>query len=107
MNKKGFLLATSAGFAFTPAAHAADMPLKAPPVYVPAASWTGFYIGGHVGSAWQQAQNTFNGGAPYAFLSPTTSFFQPFSSTPTTSATGLIGGGQIGYNWQHGNFVFG
>jgi outer membrane immunogenic protein len=108
MNKKGFLLATSAGFAFAPMAHAADlrMPLKAPPPPPPAPTWAGFYIGGHIGTVWQQAQNTFNGGAPYSSGAPT-SFFLPFSTTPTTSRTGLIGGGQIGYNWQYGSYVFG
>ena len=102
MNKKGFLLATSAGFAFAPMAHAADMPapvLKAPAALPPPAPiWTGFYIGGHLGSAWQQAQNTFATSSGYFF---------PFSTTPTTTATGVIGGGQIGYNWQHGNYVWG
>src|SRR5262252_11248028 len=108
MNKKGFLLATSAGFAFAPMAHAADlrMPLKATPPPPPAPTWAGFYIGGHIGTVWQQAQNTFNGGAPYSG-GIATSFFLPFSTTPTTSRTGLIGGGQIGYNWQFGSYVFG
>jgi outer membrane immunogenic protein len=112
MNKKGFLLATSAGFAFAPMAHAADMPLKAPPPPLPPAPmWTGFYIGGNVGTVWQQAQNTVNGGAPYAGgmggSSQVNSEWLPFSSTPTTSRTGLIGGGQIGYNWQNGSYVWG
>src|SRR6266566_9422946 len=101
MNKKGFLLATSAGFALAPMAHAADMAapvLKAPPP-PPPPLWTGFYIGGHIGTVWAQAQNVVNGGAPYTG-GAATSFFTPFSSTPTTSRTGLIGGGQIGYNWQ-------
>jgi outer membrane immunogenic protein len=128
MKKKGFLLATSAGFALAPlAAHAADMSapiLKARPLPPPAPTWAGFYVGGNVGTAWQQTQNTLNGGAPYSAsfgncVAPTactalvpstsspTSFFLPFSNTPTTSHTGLIGGGQIGYNWQYAEYVFG
>jgi outer membrane immunogenic protein len=107
MKKKGFLLATSAGFALAPmAADAADLPApvyKAPPP-PPVATWAGFYIGGHAGAAWQQANNTVNGGSdPFR----TNGYFFPFSSSPTTTTTGFIGGGQIGYNFQHGNFVYG
>jgi len=102
MRKKGFLLATSAGFAAAaaPGAQAADMPIKAPRYYEPAASWEGWYIGAHAGAAWQKADVNSNA-----------SFFDGYSFIPFNSAaiskTGFIGGGQIGYNWQHGNFVFG
>ena len=90
MRKKGFLIATSAGFAAAaamPGAQAADMPIKAPRYIEPAASWAGWYIGVHAGGAWQQSQEQTYG----------VSF----------SKSSFIGGGQIGYNWQHGNFVFG
>src|SRR5215467_8174609 len=96
--KKGFLLATSAGFAAAaaavPGAQAADMPIKAPQYVQPAASWAGWYIGVNAGAAWQQttANAAYQG---FAF------------DNNTFSKTGFIGGGQIGYNWQHGNFVFG
>ena len=89
MGKKGFLIATSAGFAAAaamPGAQAADMPIKAPRYVEQPASWAGWYIGGNVGAAWQQGQSDYG-----------------FSFSKTT----FIGGGQIGYNWQHGNFVFG
>jgi outer membrane immunogenic protein len=89
--KKGFLIATSAGFAAAaaamPSAQAADMPIKAPRYIEPSASWAGWYIGAHAGAAWQQAQ-AVDYGASF-------------------SKTAFIGGGQLGYNWQHGNFVFG
>jgi outer membrane immunogenic protein len=103
MRKKGFLIATSAGFAAAaamPGAQAADMPIKAPRYVEPAASWAGWYIGAHAGAAWQKSDVTTNTGidTPYAFIpDPNASF----------SKSGFIGGGQIGYNWQHGNFVFG
>jgi outer membrane immunogenic protein len=91
--KKGFLLATSAGFAAAaaavPGAQAADMPIKAPQYVPPAASWAGWYIGAHAGAAWQQTQTD-----GYCFGC-------------SFSKTNFIGGGQLGYNWQHGNFVFG
>ena len=63
-------------------------------VVPPAASWAGWYIGGHAGVAWHQAHSTTS----YAGF-PTFDF--------TANKTGFIGGGQIGYNWQRGNFVFG
>jgi outer membrane immunogenic protein len=97
MRKKGFLIATSAGFAAAaamPGAQAADMPIKAPRYIEPAESWAGWYIGAHAGAAWQQTSATF-----------LDQFEVPKGTT--FSNTGFIGGGQIGYNWQHGNFVFG
>jgi outer membrane immunogenic protein len=99
--KKGFLIATSAGFAAAaamPAAQAADMPIKAPRYVEPAASWAGWYIGAHAGAAWQQTSANArcnDGGKCFAF------------DNHTFSKSGFIGGGQIGYNWQRGNFVFG
>jgi outer membrane immunogenic protein len=97
MRKKGFLIATSAGFAAAATmsgAQAADMPIKAPRYIEPSASWAGWYIGAHAGAAWQQTSaNTLIDG--------------DFPSGNTFSNTAFIGGGQIGYNWQHGNFVFG
>jgi outer membrane immunogenic protein len=98
MRKKGFLIATSAGFAAAavPGAQAADMPIKAPRYIEPAASWAGWYIGAHAGVAWQNTQaDTVD--PQYGFSLGNTS----------ASKTGFIGGGQIGYNWQNGNFVFG
>jgi outer membrane immunogenic protein len=100
MRKKGFLIATSAGFAAAaamPSAQAADMPIKAPRYVEPAASWAGWYIGAHAGAAWQNTQTD-----------STDSSYGIFGLGNTSaSKTGFIGGGQIGYNWQHGNFVFG
>jgi outer membrane immunogenic protein len=99
MGKRGFLIATSAGFAAAaamPGAQAADMPVKAQRYYEPSASWAGWYIGAHAGAAWHQTSANV--------LDQDSEEF-PFGST--FSKTGFIGGGQIGYNWQHGNFVFG
>jgi outer membrane immunogenic protein len=96
--KKGFLIATSAGFAAAaamPGAQAADMPIKAPRYIEPAANWTGWYIGAHAGAAWHQTSANFLGDTG------------EFPNGTNFSSTGFIGGGQIGYNWQHGNFVFG
>lgn len=64
------------------------------PVYVPANTWTGFYIGGHLGGAWGSEKTTDKdreGDVNLTNIDP----------------HGVFGGGQIGYNWQHGNVVFG
>src|SRR5579871_1300289 len=97
MKYKGFLLATAGGLAMAPGAQAADMLVKAP--LMPAApSWTGFYLGGNVGAAWQNmnAANAANSG-----------YFFCGSSCSHIDGSSFTGGGQIGYNWQHGNSVFG
>ena len=73
------------------AAIAADMPLKAPPaaaVY----SWTGFYLGGHVG---------YGGGS----FGPGTNPLPEQGAFFPHSVTGLIGGYQAGYNKQLPNHV--
>ncbi len=66
-------------------ASAADVPGRGP-IYkaapAPLFNWTGFYIGGHGGYGWADADN----------LNP----------------KGWFGGGQVGYNWQYApNWVFG
>jgi high affinity Mn2+ porin len=72
-------------------ATAADLPLKAP-VLKAVYSWTGFYIGGHVG---------YGGGSfgPGTNPLPEQGVFFPHS------ITGLIGGFQAGYNRQFTNNV--
>ena len=87
-------------------AFAADLPMKAPPVYTkapvydPIYDWTGFYVGGNVGYSWGNSKSTL-------------SLVDPGSgATLTSTATkfhmdGIVGGGQIGYNWQRERWVFG
>jgi len=77
-------------------ASAADLPRPVPPARSSATipwSWSGFYVGGHVGAA----------------LS-ITDVADPFG-TPlfgdNVRSPGFIGGGQIGYNYQVGPTVFG
>lgn len=90
MKTKQVLLASALCFAPF-AAHAADMPAKAPIYKAPVAppfSWTGFYVGASAG-----------------FISQRTDV-DAFFSAPTVVGTrditgaGFIGGGNIGYNWQ-------
>ena len=77
------LLATTSILALSIAvdAHAADLPAP----YAPW-SWTGFYVGAHVGGAWGS-----------------TNFSDPFGGSifgDHVHTPGFLGGGQIGYNWQ-------
>jgi outer membrane immunogenic protein len=82
--------------AVSPGAFAADVPIRGPapvPPYVTPSpcyncnyyyNWTGFYIGGNVGGAWEQTTLTDNF----------------FNVSVNDSRSGFIAGGQIGYNWQ-------
>jgi len=87
---KKFLLSSVAalGIVAAGAASAADLPSrKGPvvaPVYVPAFTWTGFYIGANAGYGWGNVKPNVAG-----------------------DLDGFIGGGQVGYNYQIGQFVLG
>ena len=93
--------------ASTVAGSAADMAVKARPVVPPVVwSWTGFYLGVHVGAGWGTTESTLTG----ATINPpiggigAVAFTLPFSQT---SSSGFLGGVQAGYNWQSGWAVFG
>jgi outer membrane immunogenic protein len=86
----------------SPCALAADVPARGPVGAPPVApspypssypfpysspyyyNWTGFYVGGNLGVAWD--------------TSTLTDDF--FGANFSTSRSGFVGGGQIGYNWQ-------
>jgi outer membrane immunogenic protein len=75
------------------AGYAADLPYKAPPP-TPAPvllNWTGFYVGAHVGAAWQNFSSA-GIGDPNGFLAS--------GDLSGGSDTRAIGGLQAGYNWQ-------
>ena len=74
-------------------AFAADMPVKAPPPVVAPLpfSWSGFYIGGHIGGA--KVERCLE--------------LTLLNADACADRTGWLGGGQIGYNWQAGQVVFG
>jgi outer membrane immunogenic protein len=97
--RKGMLAASIAALLAlaSPDAFAADVSIRGPaaapgpnsiyyppPIYTPFYNWTGFYIGGNLGGAWETGSLTDN--------------FTGASFSNTRS--GFIGGGQIGYNWQ-------
>jgi outer membrane immunogenic protein len=77
----------SAALTVAGAAQAADMPLKAAPRVADTFSWTGFYIGAHVGGTWGTIESALSDGN---------------LSLPISSHTinGFVAGGQAGYNLQ-------
>lgn len=97
---KKFLLAGAALAATVSFASAADLPArpiyKAPPAPV-AFSWTGCYVGGHLGYGW--AKEHWN----YGYYAGTD--YNVDHGSHTTS--GVLGGAQAGCNYQTGPWVFG
>ncbi|MGX4772212.1 outer membrane protein [Bradyrhizobium guangdongense] len=77
------------------AARAADLSVNPPSP--PIASWTGWYVGTHLGSGW--GYDGWRSGS--GVLAPLTPFFGEASSG------GAIAGAQIGYNKQFGRWVLG
>jgi opacity protein-like surface antigen len=72
------------------AAHAADMPVKAPPPAVAAPyNWSGLYIGANFGGAWTSGSLNIPGNNFYGGI------------------TEFIGGVQLGYNVPVGHLLFG
>ena len=98
---RNFLMTTAAVVALTGTAFAADLPSrKAPPVYAapaPIFTWTGVYLGGHVGYQWGSSSSL-------AVFVPTGA---AIVGLPSYSPNGVVGGAHVGYNWQVANFVFG
>jgi outer membrane immunogenic protein len=95
MNK--IVIASVAGVALSAtAAWSADlpaqMPYKAGPMLAAPFSWTGLYLGVHVGGARGEWTN-----------SETTGILPSGSN----NASGVLGGLQVGYNYQFSNFVVG
>jgi outer membrane immunogenic protein len=84
------------------AAHAADLPTKAP-AFVPAPvmyNWTGCYIGGHAGAGWARTEATNTADTTlFGDMIPGDGFSQ--------TNNGFVGGGQVGCNYQVSQFVFG
>jgi len=103
-----FLLAASALAALVMAAPAtaADMPVKARPLPPPPPvfSWTGFYIGAHVGSAWATTESSLNSISVTqcfgALCLPADSIGGLSIPISSHNINGFLGGVQGGYNWQ-------
>jgi outer membrane immunogenic protein len=90
------LFAIAVGVGVVHSASAADIPTKAPVYRTPAAvvayNWSGVYIGGNVGAAWQRNCWTFLRGPV---------------EEGCHNDTAVTAGGQLGVNWQAGNWVYG
>jgi outer membrane immunogenic protein len=80
--------------ALTSTAFAADLPRPvykaAPFAPEPVFTWTGFYVGGHLGYGWSKF-----------------SVNDPVLGASSNTASGWLGGAQAGYNYQIGSFVLG
>jgi outer membrane immunogenic protein len=100
--KRHLIAIAAALLASTAVASAADMRVKYAPPPVPMFTWTGFYVGAHIGGTWgtTEAEIDHIAAGPFAL----SGFNLPVSSHATN---GFIGGGQIGFNWQSGIVVFG
>jgi outer membrane immunogenic protein len=105
------------------------MPVKAPPIFDPPISWTGFYIGGDLGGSWGRGRtdqadvttvNTTTTTSTQTFRDTTFPVGLPQTTTtgPTAAAVaaftsgkanvnGFMGGGQIGAREQFGTWVLG
>ena len=110
-------------------ANAADLyagGLREAPAYIPPPMWTGFYLGGHIGAAWENF--SFNnhqfdddcmgkmwwGGKDHcgtggAYDASKKNTYSPAGLTPNRQSDGdAFGGVQFGYNFQSpGAFVYG
>ncbi|MBY0383227.1 MAG: porin family protein [Xanthobacteraceae bacterium] len=95
---KKILFAAAVAALSSTAAFAADLPARTytkapPPIVAPIYNWTGFYVGGFVGGAFDGSSG-FSTNDPAALGSRTDSAF--------------FGGGQVGYNYQFSpNWVVG
>jgi outer membrane immunogenic protein len=100
-NTLGLLASAALVLGASQAASAADLAVKAL-APAPIATWTGFYIGAHVGAGWGTTESTLTSAtlAP----APPVAFTLPIAQN---SRSGFLGGGQVGYNWQTGWAVLG
>jgi outer membrane immunogenic protein len=101
---KKYLLATTCVAALSGGAMAADLPMKAaPPAYqVPVSSWTGPYVGAHVGVARMNAECAPGANGNYGYYSCGYG-----SNSLANRDTGVAAGIHAGYDWQDGSFVYG
>jgi outer membrane immunogenic protein len=96
------LAAAALLLASTSLSFAADLATKAPAYApVPVWSWTGFYLGAHVGAGWGTTESTVSSVSTLGVVTPVG------LSVAQNSRSGVLGGGQLGYNWQTGWAVFG
>ena len=95
MTKRSFVAAAALTSCITGSAMAADLPAKAyRPFPAEVFSWSGFYVGGHLGYGWSSNDWKVDDGI---------GTFNIGSGT----INGALGGAQVGVNWQTGPVVLG
>jgi outer membrane immunogenic protein len=110
------LLASTSLLGLASVAEAADLMVRKvapPPPPPPVYSWTGFYIGAHIGAGW--SRKDFH--TPDPFCNEFTAYDESQDGFTLSgcennrrgshNAIGGLGGFQAGYNWQAGVVVFG
>jgi outer membrane immunogenic protein len=103
------LLATVSALALFAASEAksADLPVKAPIIAPPIFSWTGCYVGGHVGFGWGRNRHTQTGSVVPTISGSSAPPINGRASGAIDTSGGLIGG-QVGCNYQYASrWVFG
>jgi outer membrane immunogenic protein len=96
------LMGCVAAGALSCSANAADMAVKAPPMVAPVLyNWTGWYVGGNIGGAFnnETASELAVSGAGFPILGAGTPLYGGTQNFKLNSS-GFIGGAQAGYNWQ-------
>ena len=88
------------------AAHAADMPVKAPLLAAPP-SWTGWYIGINGGGTWGKVGPSVADPGPDIFFARANVPAVLTGGSQDFNTSGGLAGGQIGYLYQMGAVVFG
>jgi outer membrane immunogenic protein len=97
------LFATLAVIGCASIASAADMPVKAPPLWAAPATgplWEGIYVGVNGGDAWGHTTWCTDNIVTNCAVGPGT-------DKTHASASGIVGGAQFGDRWQTGNVVYG
>jgi outer membrane immunogenic protein len=112
---KRFIATAITMLGLTSVASAADLPgrpyTKAPAVTSAVFDWSGYYVGGNLGGAWNDSHDIVS--PTGCFINPAVLCGGPLSTNPfrtdasSLKGAGFAGGGQVGYNWQRERWVFG
>lgn len=96
MKRLALALIAIVAFGFVKPASSAPKAAKTSVVQTPAIvqpSWTGFYIGGHFGGAWERQGSSF-------VSDPSGIFPIPVPVAADLKSSSFLGGAQLGYNYQ-------
>ena len=107
---KNIFLGALPSVALAFSAHAADIGVYVPmPLFVPAPTWTGLYVGANGGWGWSNINTTVTpfGPVPSPPVVPHPVPTYPKDPTLSSNSDGAVFGGQIGYNWQISSWVLG